>query len=117
MPPAAPQSCDAGHTEERFACQPFNASARGPGGVLADGLLPMVQRCLHPRDRQRRALHRAARQRATLTVTAITITPSTSTGSNRSTAVTAPPLSVGECLSKRARIIDQDCARRFSPAR
>src|SRR5262249_39266414 len=39
-------------------------AARGPGGVLADGLLPVVQRCLHPRHRHGPALLGAARQRA-----------------------------------------------------
>src|SRR5262245_27465248 len=38
-------------------------SCAGPGPTIAH-LLPTLQRCLHPRDRQRRAHHRAARQRA-----------------------------------------------------
>jgi hypothetical protein len=50
-------------------------SCAGPGPTIAH-LLP-TQRCLHPRDRQRRAHHRAAASTPTTTVTAITITPST----------------------------------------
>jgi hypothetical protein len=74
----------------------------------------MVQRCLHPRDRQRRAPVIAPRASApTSTVTAITITTITSATGQRQPP-RRPTLPLRECLAKRTRIIDQDCARRFS---